>query len=147
MKKESVLYGVIGLLFGVIIAAFATTYAVNNSHDGMMRDMMDMHSGSSMSMNDMVTALENKSGDAFDEAFISEMIDHHQGAIDMANLAKQNAKHDEIKNLADDIINAQTKEIDQMKSWQKQWGYNVVSSRSGSGQNPNMSDGMMNMNH
>ena len=78
MKKEAMLYGVIGLLIGVIIAVFATSYAVNNSHEGMISNMMDMHSGSGMSMSDMVAGLENKSGDAFDEAFINEMIDHHQ---------------------------------------------------------------------
>jgi len=51
------------------------------------------------------------------------MIMHHQGAIEMANLAKQQAKHEEIKNMANDIISAQSKEIDMMQSWQTNWGY------------------------
>lgn len=133
MKKASILYGVIGLLAGVIIAGFTATYAVNNNNNGMMR-MMGMHTDTTttsqgmmndddMSMSEMTSSLKNKTGDDFDEAFIAEMIAHHQGAIDMANLAKQNAKHDEIKNLADDIVAAQTKEINEMKSWQTQWGY------------------------
>lgn len=131
MNKESILYGVIGLLAGAIIAGFGATYAVNNNHQGMM-NMMGMHSNtnsqgmmddSDMSMSDMTDSLKGKTGDDFDKAFISGMIAHHQGAIDMANLAKQNAKHDEIKNLADDVISAQTKEINEMKSWQSQWGY------------------------
>jgi uncharacterized protein (DUF305 family) len=131
MNKESILYGVIGLLAGAIIAGFGATYAVNNNHQGMM-DMMGMHSNtnsqgmmdnSDMSMSDMTSSLKNKTGDDFDKAFISGMIAHHQGAIDMANLANQNAKHDEIKNLADDIVAAQTKEITEMKSWQTQWNY------------------------
>lgn len=131
MNKESILYSVIGLLAGAIIAGFGATYAVNNNHQGMM-DMMGMHSNtnsqgmmedSDMSMSDMTSSLKNKTGDDFDKAFISGMIAHHQGAIDMANLAKQNAKHDEIKNLADDIVAAQTKEITEMKSWQTQWNY------------------------
>ena len=131
MNKESVLYGVIGLLAGVIIAGFTATYAVNNNNNSMMR-MMGMHantnsqgmmSDNDMSMSDMTTALKGKTGDDFDKAFITGMIAHHQGAIDMANLAKQNAKHDEIKNLANDIVAAQTKEINEMKSWQSQWNY------------------------
>lgn len=131
MNKESILYGVIGLLAGAIIAGFGATYAVNNNHQGMM-NMMGMHSNtnnqgmmddSDMSMSDMTSSLKGKTGDDFDKAFISGMIAHHQGAIDMANLAKQNAKHDEIKNLADDIVSAQTKEITEMKSWQTQWNY------------------------
>lgn len=131
MSKESILYGVIGLLAGAIIASFGAAYAVNNNHQGMM-NMMGMDSNttsqgmmddSDMSMSDMTASLQGKTGDDFDKAFITEMIAHHQGAIDMANLAKQNAKHDEIKKLADDIVAAQTKEITEMKSWQTQWNY------------------------
>ena len=130
MNNETILAGIIGLLLGVIIATFGVTYAVNKDHNGMMSQMMSMHSGSSMSMDQMVAGLQGKTSDAFDEAFISEMIDHHQGAIDMANLAKQNAKHDEIKKIADDIVSAQSKEIDMMQTWQRDWGYSSSSTGS-----------------
>jgi len=149
MNKESVLYGIIGLLIGTIIAGFTATTAVNSNNQSMMQ-MMGMHTNQNsqkmmndndMSMSDMTASLKNKTGDDFDKAFISEMIVHHQGAIDMANLAKQNAKHEEIKNLANDIINAQTKEINEMKSWQQQWGYD--SSTTGPSATHNMHD-MMN---
>jgi uncharacterized protein (DUF305 family) len=43
------------------------------------------------------------------------MIIHHQRAIDMAKVTKHNANHEEIKNLADDIISSQTKEISLME--------------------------------
>lgn len=84
----------------------------------------NMHSESSMSMEDMMTGLKGKTGDDFDKAFISEMIMHHQGAIDMAQEAKINAKHEELKKMAENIITAQTSEIDQMRKWQKNWNYN-----------------------
>ena len=48
---------------------------------------------------------------------------HHQGAIDMAKPAATNALHQEVKDLAKEIIAAQTKEITQMQLWQKEWGY------------------------
>ena len=127
MNQQSLLYGAIGLLAGLIIAGFGAAYAVNNNYQSMMNMMgmrdQGMMSDADMSMSDMTTSLKGKTGDEFDKAFISGMIAHHQGAIDMANLAKQNAKHSEIKNLADDIISAQAKEIDEMKSWQTKWGY------------------------
>jgi uncharacterized protein (DUF305 family) len=72
-------------------------------------------------MANMNAGLQGKTGDAFDQEFIAEMIVHHQGAIDMAKLALTNAKHQEIKDLANAIISAQTKEITQMKQWQKSW--------------------------
>jgi uncharacterized protein (DUF305 family) len=79
--------------------------------------------GSDMSsmMMDMNAALKGKTGDAFDQAFLAEMVIHHQGAIDMAELAMANAKHQEIKNLSKAIVSAQTKEIAEMKAWQKSW--------------------------
>jgi uncharacterized protein (DUF305 family) len=60
---------------------------------------------------------------------------HHQGAIDMANLVKDNAKHDELKSLANDILAAQSREIEMMRSWQTQWGYSSTSSHEPSNMN------------
>jgi uncharacterized protein (DUF305 family) len=50
-----------------------------------------------------------------DRDFAQMMITHHQGAIDMAELAKERAEHDELKELADAIIEAQEREIDVMR--------------------------------
>lgn len=74
-------------------------------------------------MSDMNEALKGLSGEAFDKKFLELMIEHHQGAIDMAHPAATNAFHQEVKDLAQAIITAQTKEINQMKIWQKAWGY------------------------
>ena len=57
----------------------------------------------------------------FDQMFIAGMIPHHQSAIDMAKMARKWAEHKEIKQLADDIISTQQREIDQMRGWYKQW--------------------------
>jgi uncharacterized protein (DUF305 family) len=76
-----------------------------------MADMMD----------DMSASLKGKTGDVFDEAFLTEMITHHEGAVVMAEVALASAKHEEIKNLAKDIIAAQNKEIGEMKSWLNEW--------------------------
>jgi uncharacterized protein (DUF305 family) len=47
-----------------------------------------------------------------DKAFAQAMIPHHEGAIEMAKLAQERAQHDEIKELAGDIIDAQEREIE-----------------------------------
>ena len=62
-------------------------------------------------------------GEEYDRMFLSNMIAHHQGAVDMAKLAQTNAKHQELKSMANDIITAQTSEITSMESYQKSWGY------------------------
>ncbi len=140
MKNESILIGVIGLFIGGLITLASASYAVNSNNNRMMSMMGMRTSGDSygmmnegdMSMSDMTGSLNGKNGEEFDEAFINMMIIHHQGAINMARLAQNNAKHDEIKGLANDIISSQTKEIEQMKTWQDQWNYEDVTSNSGS---------------
>jgi uncharacterized protein (DUF305 family) len=50
-----------------------------------------------------------------DQAFAEMMIDHHEGAIRMAELARERGQHEEVKKLAEDIIEAQQREIDVME--------------------------------
>lgn len=57
----------------------------------------------------------------FDLRFIDAMIPHHQGAVVMAKEAQQKSERPEIKKLADEIIQAQTKEIAELQTWRKQW--------------------------
>ena len=79
--------------------------------------------GMGSSMNEMMDYLEGKTGDEFDKAFLLAMIAHHEGAIEMADEAKVSAKHEEIRNMADTIISAQTVEIEQMEKWLVDWNY------------------------
>ena len=52
-----------------------------------------------------------------DVAFACSMIAHHQGAIDMARLQLKFGKDEWIRSLAQNIIDAQVKEIDEMTKW------------------------------
>lgn len=51
------------------------------------------------------------SGDV-DQAFAQGMLPHHEGAIAMAKLAQDRASHEEIRTLADEIVEAQEREIE-----------------------------------
>lgn len=57
----------------------------------------------------------------YDALFIDSMIMHHQGAIEMANQALDEATKPEIKALAEAIIKAQEAEIAQLQEWRKDW--------------------------
>lgn len=88
-------------------------------------EMMMDHSAMGMmaDMDSMSESLKGLTGDAFDKQFLSSMIEHHQSAIDMAISGEINAYHKEVKTLTKEIVQAQSKEITQMKQWQKDWGY------------------------
>ena len=57
----------------------------------------------------------------FDQRFLEAMIDHHQGALEMATSALEQAEHQEVRDLAQAIIAAQQAEIDQMRGWLGEW--------------------------
>lgn len=94
-----------------------TDNQVMNQH-GMMGSNSSMHMGMMGDASDMAS-LEQATD--FDKEFIEEMIPHHQMAVMMATMLKNGTQRPEMKELADNIIAAQTKEINQMRSWLKEW--------------------------
>ena len=57
----------------------------------------------------------------FDQRFLEAMIDHHEGAIDMARAALESSEHHEVHMMAEAIISTQQAEIDQMRAWLNEW--------------------------
>lgn len=86
-----------------------------------LEDMPGMGgTGHAMDMQSEVDQLRNAS-EPFDLAFIDAMIPHHQSAIDAAQRVLNEAQRPELKELAQRIIAAQEKEIEQMKAWRETW--------------------------
>lgn len=57
-----------------------------------------------------------------DTAFVRGMLPHHKGAVDMAEIQLKYGKDPELRKLAQDIIDAQEKEMTFMKDWLKKHG-------------------------
>jgi uncharacterized protein (DUF305 family) len=116
MKKE-LLYGMSGLIVGAAVAG-AIVWAMMDSEKPALEQSSD-HEAS---------AIEAKTGDEFDKAYLGSMISHHQMALDMAREAKTHAKHAELKTAAAQLSKAQSQEIEQMQAWQVAWGYTSAAS-------------------
>jgi len=108
---QVIIFILIGLLIGYFVWGYKKTTPIVYHEMEMMQDSMD----------NMTMALGHKTGDDFDMGFIDQMVIHHQGAIDMANQVLKTSKRPELIQLANDIITAQTKEIDMMQAWKKTW--------------------------
>lgn len=81
-----------------------------------------------------------------DVQFLQQMIVHHQQALMMARMAAQRAADADVKQLAVDIEQEQTAEIEQMSTWLRQWGKPVPSMGPGMVMpsiSPRMGHGMM----
>ncbi|MEZ0395701.1 MAG: DUF305 domain-containing protein [Anaerolineales bacterium] len=57
----------------------------------------------------------------YDALFLDSMILHHQGAVEMARQALEQAEHPELRALAEAILAAQEAEIAQMRAWREAW--------------------------
>jgi len=102
MEKNTLTVGALAVIVGISIGylVWGTTGAPSGAH--MMPD------GSMMGQN-------------IDQHFIVQMIPHHEGAIEMAQVALERSKRPEILSLAQGIIEAQTREINDMKAWYQSW--------------------------
>ncbi len=87
-------------------------------HHGMMSSNSALHMGMMGSEEDM-ESLKNAAD--FDRKFVEDMIPHHQMAVMMANMLRDGTERPEMKKLADDIIMAQTDEINMMRKWLGEW--------------------------
>ncbi|ELS54760.1 putative Lipoprotein [Streptomyces viridochromogenes Tue57] len=58
--------------------------------------------------------LKKASGEDFDTMFLTMMIEHHEGAVEMAGTEKEQGRYGPAKKLADAVITAQTAEIAEM---------------------------------
>ena len=93
------------------LAARFEDAGVEEGHEGMQMGEMDMGGDTAML----------RTAKPFDRAFIDMMIPHHQSAITMAQDELESGQSPEAKKLAREIIDAQTREIEQLNAWRVDW--------------------------
>ena len=64
----------------------------------------------------MTESLQRLTGKEFEAGFLNQMIQHHQGAIEMAKMVSSHTKRPELNEFAKKIISTQGKEISKKKA-------------------------------
>ena len=104
--------------FGGDVPSWTTAGAMGMGGMGMgMGGAMGM--GGGMGMGTSLAALKNAAD--FDRAFIEQMIPHHRMGVMMASMAQTNSQHPELRELQQAMVKAQSREIEQMAQWYRQW--------------------------
>jgi len=103
------------MTFITLSAAAVSIYAQANEqpHHAMQQELMQ---GMNQMHQDMMAAAQYKDPDV---AFAAGMLPHHIGAVKMAEVELKYGKDPEMRKLAENIINAQQAEIEQMQKWLK----------------------------
>ncbi|WP_314428251.1 DUF305 domain-containing protein [uncultured Microbacterium sp.] len=83
--------------------------------DADMGGMDGMDHGDGMMSEEDMRALEDAAGPDAGPLFLEQMIEHHEGAVDMAQDEVDNGQNSDAIALAETIITAQTEEIATMK--------------------------------
>ena len=67
------------------------------------------------------TAAPDRSAARYEIDFMQDMIDHHMMAVMTAEVCVAKAIHEELRSLCQNIIAAQSAEIEQMQAWLEDW--------------------------
>ena len=113
MNNKFLTYGLVGLLASGLMGS------LNGAQAQPQRPGQDPHHPPNTPQK--TSAGRRMMGTQMSQHFIEMMIPHHEGAVAMADLALSKAKRPEIKQLAETIKKDQTREIQQMQTWYKQW--------------------------
>lgn len=65
----------------------------------------------------MHAGMATATGETIDEAYIAKMIEHHRGAVAMADVALAQSTDPDIRRMAQAVKDAQTREIEEMRAW------------------------------
>ncbi|WP_432536338.1 DUF305 domain-containing protein [Kineococcus arenarius] len=99
------------------LAAWGEPTEADSSMEGMDHSATPPTGGSSMPgmmTEEQMPQLQNATGTDFDRLFLQMMIEHHTGAVRMAETEQQQGSNPQAQDLADSIVMTQNAEIEQM---------------------------------
>jgi uncharacterized protein (DUF305 family) len=119
----------LGVAGTALLAAVLLTGCGGTDHDGTDHD----GSGGGAQPAGSASVPAGATFNTADVRFATDMIPHHQQAIEMARIAETRASNAQVKDLATRIKKAQDPEIATMSGWLRQWGQPVPSTTPGMG--------------
>ena len=137
-KNQTIIIGLLALIVGLLLGYF---FGANNmphrgffSNESMYEEMEEHMGGYEYNdeivsgdgelmhmMDEMMLIGRGQTGDAYEEAWLRGMVVHHIGAIRMSEQLLKETDRPELIELANNIIESQSREVEQMKGWLNSW--------------------------
>ena len=100
-------------ILGLLVSCANSGGGEDQGSSGSEDDMQSMDHGSGDTQQQMARQMVAPDGEYSDVAFVDAMVPHHEGAVEMAQVALENAEHEEIRTVSREIIDGQQAEIEQ----------------------------------
>jgi uncharacterized protein (DUF305 family) len=123
MTRKILPFAALAVVLTAFIAGHSVAQTDHNGHEAGVEAITDgaaaeaAYRRATATMHEAMSKMQY-SGNA-DIDFVRGMIAHHQAAIDMAKVVIMYGEDLEIRKLAEEIVTAQEREIDQMEAWLK----------------------------
>ena len=137
-KNQTIIITLLALIVGLLLGYFFGTNSM--PHRGffggeLMYEEMEEHMGGYMyedeivngdgelmhMMDEMMLIGRGQTGEVYEEAWLRGMVVHHLGAIAMSERLLEETDRPELIELANNIIESQSAEVEQMKGWLNSW--------------------------
>jgi len=133
-KNSALIIGLLALIAGLLFGYFFGTNTMPHrgffSNESMYEEMEEHMFGDEIvdgdgelmhMMDEMMLIGRGQTGGAYEEAWLRGMIVHHIGAIRMSENLLEQTDRPELIELANNIIESQSTEVDQMREWLSAW--------------------------
>lgn len=134
IKNQTAIVVLLALIAGLLLGYFFGSNTMPHrgffGGDSMYEEMEEHRYGDELidgdgamghAMDEMMLGFRGLEGEAYEEMFLRGMIVHHLGAISMAEELLEQTERPELVELANNIIESQTKEVEQMRGWLNEW--------------------------
>ncbi|WP_298743687.1 DUF305 domain-containing protein [uncultured Brevundimonas sp.] len=105
------------IVFATLSLALAACDGGGDPVRQALRDVSAANHAATVREGEVTTTVGTASGGTADEAYIARMIEHHRGAVAMADVALARSRDPEIRRMARAVKDAQTREIAEMQAW------------------------------
>ena len=142
---------IILIVFAALLFVGVGTWYFITDKQTKEKNQQQTNTASEVTTDSTAVADDNKfaklTGEAYDEAYIADMLAHHEGALNMSEMVSAGTERPELIQLAQTIMQTQSQELMKMQTWQQEWGYERTMGGHGShaGMGNEMSGDMMMM--